>query len=149
MIAIVFSVFACKYGKDDFTKRVEQYFLKENVEFAPTIKRILIIPGGGCPGCIASGIEFAKRNKEFFSKGQGQNLVIFTGIVSKKILYRRVNEEDLLQMNAMVDTANLYLVDFEAYEYPMILYMNNGEIVKAESQSPESDALKNLDYELH
>lgn len=31
----------------------------------------------------------------------------------------------------------------------MILYLNHGKIIKAESQSPESNALNNLEDELH
>lgn len=148
-LTIILALSCCGQDKDAFTKRVEQYFTKENIQFKPSQQNILIIPGGGCPGCIASGISFVKENQKAFSNKQEKNFIVFTGITSRKILYRRLNDIDLQNMNVIIDTNDRYKVDFEACEYPLVLYLSHGDIRKAESQSPESDALEHLTDELY
>lgn len=149
-IIITFLVLlGCKQDKDELTVRAENFFKKENVCFDRDCERALIIPGGGCPGCIASGLSFVVDNKELFSNRQNKNVVIFTGIGSRKILRRRLGKATIESLNAIVDSSNVYRVDFEAGEYPMVVYLNAGEIMKVESQTPESSALENLKQKLY
>lgn len=149
IIVAFLALLGCKQDKDELTVRTENFFKEENVSFDRECERALIIPGGGCPGCIASGLNFVVDNKELFSNRQNKNVVIFTGIGSRKILRRRLGNAKIESLNAIVDSSNVYRVDFEAGEYPMVVYLKAGEIKKVESQNPESSALENLKQKLY
>lgn len=152
IIYIVFAVFlmvSCQDKSDELTKRTREYFNKELVHFPNNWENVLIIPGGGCPGCIASGLDFVIANKDKFAKGQDRNIVIFTGIISKKILQRRLGNKNMESLNAIIDSKNIFTVDFEEREFPMVIYLRHGKITKVESESPKSDALKTLKTKIY
>lgn len=130
------------------TIRTKEYFAKEQIKFNENLKHCLIIPGGGCAGCIASGIYFFDSNKRYFSKDQKDNIVIFTSINSLKVLKRNLNGMDFEKYNVVIDTLDKYTVDFKENIYPLILYLDKGEIVKADIQSPETDGLSDLQQQL-
>lgn len=100
--------------------------------------------GGGCPGCIASGMAFVIQNKDYFSKEQAEFEVVFTRVGSMKLLKRALGSLSADDLNCRVDWQDKFLLDTQANEYPLVLYLKNGEIQKAESQKPGSNALNNL-----
>lgn len=133
---------------DDLTARTKEYFAKEQIRFDENLRRCLIIPGGGCAGCIASGIYFFDFNKQHFSKSQKDNAVVFTSINSLKVLKRSLKGVDFADYNVVIDTLNRYTVDFKENIYPLIVYLDKGKIVKVDMQSPETDGLSYLQQQL-
>lgn len=136
-------VISCS-GKPDMTALAKEYFDKENVMFNPQWTCCYIIPGGGCSGCIASGIHFLLENKEDFSHDQKKNVVVFTSVLSIKLLKRSLNDAKIDDFNFVIDTANVYTVDFKEHIYPLIVYLENGKIIHVDQQSPETNALTKL-----
>ena len=135
-------------GEDDLTARTKEYFAKEQIRFDENLRRCLIIPGGGCAGCIASGIYFFDFNKQHFSKSQKDNAVVFASISSLKVLKRSLKGVDFADYNVVIDTLNRYTVDFKENIYPLIVYLDKGKIVKVDMQSPETDGLSYLQQQL-
>ena len=65
-----------------------------------------------------------------------------------KVLKRNLNGMDFEKYNVVIDTLDKYTVDFKENIYPLILYLDKGEIVKADIQSPETDGLSDLQQQL-
>ena len=80
--------------------------------FNPQWTCCYIIPGGGCSGCITSGIHFLIENKKHFSHDQEKNVVVFTSVLSPKMLKRSLKNVKLEDFNFIIDTTNVYTVDF-------------------------------------
>lgn len=129
---------------DDFTQETIDYFNKKGVHFDHNLKNCIIIPDAGCSGCISTGIFFVKKNISKLSKDQTSNVVIFTNVVSNKLLKRNFEKDEWEALNKMVDSTNMYHIEGANSIYPLILYLENGEILKAEVQSPKLDAFSNL-----
>lgn len=124
---------------------VRNFYNSNGITFDKCVKKCIIIPEGGCGGCIASGITFIKEYKDFFSSEQQENLVIFTSINSLKILKRNFEEDEWYNLNKIVDTDNLYTLTGDNRIYPLILTLDNGIIINAMFQSPGSDAFSQID----
>lgn len=139
-ISCVLTLSGC-YKNPDVTEEVKNYFQNERIDFNENIESCYIIPGGGCPGCITSGIYFLLANKEYFVKEQEKNVIVFTSISSQKLLRRSLKEVDIHDLNVIIDTANIYTVNLKEKIYPLVIYLNKGNILKVEEQSPETDAL--------
>jgi len=130
--------------REGLTEKAINHFDNKGITFHEDLKYCLIIPGGGCSGCIASGISFVKEMKEYFSINQNENAIIFTGIASNKILRRQLGGVTLDSMNVLIDTANVYTINTPDSRYPIVLYLKEGRVVRADKQSPESAALEEL-----
>ena len=151
LLVVCFSLSGCANKEDEVTEYARQYFEEENVTFAPSLRSCLIIPGGGCSGCIASGLSFLRDNQESFSIRQSENMVVLTNIVSRKLLRRNLEAKSInaSKLNAVVDTGNVYMVDFRYNDYPLVVYLENGSVVRVEYQSAETKALRNYGEFLH
>ena len=95
-------------------------------------KAIIILPNAGCEGCITNAEMFIKENI-------GNDLgfkVILTGTTSQKNLKLKLGESVLESSDVYNDRDNYFyqshIVDF----YPVILYVENNEIVRLAEQSP-------------
>lgn len=144
----VIAIVGCNKGNDELTNKATEYFNRRGISFAKQQEHILVIPANGCPACIAEGIRFIQENQKEFSNTQDKNTIVFTGITSKKLLYRRLKNIDIENMSVTIDTAEIYMVDFDACEYPLILYLDNGTIVKAENQFSDSEVYRKLSKKL-
>lgn len=114
-------------------------------EFGNDVRMCVIIPGGGCPGCIASGLSFVVKHKSDFAKTQKRNVVVFTNISSMKGLRRHLKDASIAELNCIVDTANSYLVDVNENIYPIILKIDNKKIVEVAFQSPQENGLYDME----
>lgn len=135
---------SCHEKTDEFTQQCIQCFRETGATFNKETEVCLIIPGGGCPGCIASGMAFVVQNQEEFSRKQNKYEVVFTRVGSKKLLKRTLGDLSIDDLNCRIDLQDQYLLDTHSNEYPLVLYLNQGKIQKAESQTPTSDALNHL-----
>ncbi len=132
------------HDNTNITALSKEYFKKENVIFNPQWTCCYIIPGGGCSGCITSGIHFLIENKEHFSHDQVKNVVVFTSVLSPKLLRRSLKDAKLEDFNFIIDTTNVYTVNFKEHIYHLIIYFENGKIIQVDKQSPETNALTKL-----
>lgn len=145
----MFMVGSCRKEEvSPLVRLVQKKYVERNLSFDGKIKHCLILPGGGCSGCITEGIAFLKEHASSFSKGQTENIVVFTNIYSMKLLKRSLKNIDMLTLNSIVDMDNMYLVNCNEEIYPMVLYLDNGDIEKVEVQSPSKNGLENLKREL-
>ena len=60
------------------------------------------------------------------------------------MLKRSLKNVKLEDFNFIIDTTNVYTVDFKDHIYPLIIYLENGKIVQVDKQSPETNALTKL-----
>lgn len=142
---LVICILCCCSKSSSELEFIKQSFNSNGITFDKHVKKCIIIPEGGCGGCIASGITFIKDNIDFFSSEQQDNLVIFTNIYSLKILKRNFEEDEWYNLNKIVDTDNLYTLTGDNSIYPLILILDNGDIINAMYQSPDSDAFSQID----
>lgn len=65
--------------------------------------KFLLIPGSGCEGCISNAENFVIDN----AKDQmNETMIVFTNIVSKKLLRLRLGKEIISQPNVLMDSTN-------------------------------------------
>lgn len=108
----------------------------------------VIIPEGGCGGCIAAGMSFVRDNKAVFSNAQRSNVVVFTRIHSMKLLRRQLGDVAVESLNSIVDTMGIYSVDSKEGVYPIILYLDDGNVKSVDVASPQTDAFVKLGKKL-
>lgn len=150
LIVFCFCLIGCT-EEDKVTEYAKQYFKENGVSFNPSLKSCYIIPGGGCSGCIASGLSFLRANQESFSINQHENMVVLTNVVSRKLLRRNLASKSInvAELNALVDTGNVYMVNFRYSDYPLVVYLDNGDVERVEYQSAETNALNSYRQFLH
>lgn len=134
---VVLFLSGCRQG-DAVTREVQSCYAQKHIAFNPELELCLILPEVGCDGCIAGGVYFLLNNKEKFSSNQNKNMVVFTAVQSRKMLYRSLDVTSLDGYNCILDQQNDYLVKGNNEIYPLVLHLEEGRIVKAEYQSPTS-----------
>ena len=120
------------------TSDIRKLYKARDIYFDPDVENCIVLPEVGCSGCIAGGVYFILQHKDSFSPTQKKNLVIFTAINSRKVLFRDMEIKSENEMNCILDTLNQYLTDGDNKIYPLILKLDNGKIVQAHYQSPEA-----------
>lgn len=129
---------SCK-EKDKTTNDVTKFYQEKGIFFDKELEYCVILPEVGCSGCIASGVDFFLKNKDFFLKTQKKNFIVFTAVNSKKQLFRTLKLSSLADFNCCLDLKNDYLVRGNNSIYPLILHLKNGKIINAQYQSPYSE----------
>lgn len=138
VIILLSGTISCQ-KQDETTQLVVEEFKNKGIKFDPEEKLCIILPEVGCEGCIAAGVYFFLQHKESFLNTQKKNKIIFTSIRSKKLLLRNLEEDTLDKYNHILDTENKFLTTDNNSIYPLILILNQGNIVKAQYQSPHSE----------
>lgn len=139
---------SCNGNNKDFTRNTLQEFQEKEIIFPPELKHCVIIPGGGCAGCIASGINFILANNSCFSCEQNENMVVFTNINSLKLLKRNLGKHKIEEFFNILDYDNNYYIEGPESIYPIIIYLNRGVIKHVDVQSPYNDAFKLLEKDI-
>ncbi len=124
------------------------HFSKEKIVFNTEIEYCIIIPEGGCSGCIASGISFIKEHVEAFGIKQKKNKVVFTNIQSQKMLKRSLESVTFDELNCIIDTTDRYLIRCKEMIYPIVLKLEKGKIINAKVQSPKENGLYEIENRL-
>lgn len=107
------------------------------------IRVVLIVPNAGCQGCISSLEQFVIDQRG----GLDGFLIIFTNYSSTKALRVRFTSEILNGGNVFLDYKNLFGRGELSSLYPIIIYLEDGNMKTAEYVSPEnSSALANLEF---
>lgn len=117
-------------------KKITSLYERRGITFNKETEICLVLPEIGCGGCIAGGVTFLIENKDKFAPNQKRNIVVFTAINSKKILYRTIGIKSPDELNCIMDSGNKYLTDDRMKLYPMLLRLRDGKIVDVSFQSP-------------
>ncbi|MBV7532901.1 hypothetical protein [Chitinophaga sp. sic0106] len=105
----------------------------------------VVIPNQGCDGCITTAETFVKKNV----RSSPQIKYIFTKIQSAKMLRIKLGGEVFHDEHILLDTANTIIYpEPEKDIYPMILYIEKGEIAQVKYQRPGEDGLEELSREM-
>jgi hypothetical protein len=108
-------------------------------------KVILIIPRTGCSGCIGVADHFFKNN----NYNTEDVLFIFTKISSAKTIRLRLGKERVESTNVIEDHDNQFSQGILDSIYPIILFMEGGEIQEIEFLSPDKkDLITKIQTEL-
>lgn len=130
---------------ENITQNIQNQFNERNIKFEKNLKYCIIMPEMGCSGCISEGTLFIKNNLDLLKVKHNQIRLIFTSIISEKMLLRNIGLSNLEEYYFVQDSENKFRLNNNQAIYPLILYLNNGVIEKAEFQSPNSpNALLNL-----
>lgn len=138
VLLIIISLQSCSYKANNELRLIKQCFESRDISFDKELETCLIIPEVGCGGCIDGSIYFLKENLSHFLKGQNKNMFILTSVNSKKIFLRTLGENNLDKYNCIWDNDNKYLISGNNSIYPLLLYLEEGEIIDAKFQTPYS-----------
>lgn len=134
LFIIALLINGCKdtQSESEIIKRIIQN-LNQNNKYNVAI----IIPEGGCVGCISLAEEFVRKNKN-----NTKILFIFTRMFSQKELKSKIDISTPLPSNIHFDVKNEYALSFEYPEsdYPLVIYFNNDSHY-VESASPGKEFL--------
>lgn len=136
---------ACVSQEND-TGYISNLYSERDINFNPDVEFCVVLPEVGCSGCISSVIYHILDNKSSFSNDQKKNLIVFTAINSKKMLKRNMEIESLDELNCILDSNNVFLLDTDKKIYPIIMTLHDGKIVESQIQSPDNteNAFKKL-----
>ncbi len=146
VICFICAVFLTSCKNDGISLQFNEAYQAANVQVdLHEIDIVLIIPNAGCQGCISTLEQFVLNRN-----GQLQRLlIVFTNYSSTKALRVRFSSKILDGPNVYLDSANLFGQGKLSSMYPVILYLEEGSVKKAEYVSPENPtAVANLEYAL-
>jgi len=150
LFALFFLSVSCSESSRPNGNQIMEVALKHleehSISFGEEAKKCVIIPGGGCSGCIASGIAFVKNHKEDFSNNQKKNILVFTNIVSLKKLKKQLNDVTFEDLNCVVDTSNIFLMHCNENIYPIVLTLDKNTLVGVKVQSPNENGLYETEF---
>lgn len=146
LLASILSTYSCSVRQSECD--LVKIFQDKGISFPKEAKTCVIIPEGGCDGCIAAGMSFIQENKSSFSCTQRNNIVAFTRIHSMKLLKRQLGDATIESMNSIVDTMGVFLIDTREGIYPIILYLDSGSVKSVDVASPKTDAFEQLKRKL-
>lgn len=134
----IFFISSCISHQNNEMKSIINEFHNKKINFNENIKYFIILPEVGCGGCISEGTDFIKRNIEKFNCTNKEIKVVFTSIVSKKILLRTLGIDSFDNYCFEIDESNVYRINNPKSIYPLILYLNKGKIINIEFQYPDN-----------
>lgn len=137
-ILILFISTSCKKGEKEIETNYIESIQKKGV-LNDSIKWIVILPGLGCHGCIQEGEVFMRENitnREIF--------FVLTRIESLKILQQKIEIDLKAHGNVYFENEEDLTLPTNNRVYPCIVYLDNGEIISHEFQSPGNNAFDKL-----
>lgn len=134
LIYILLLLFAC--AESQHPKQAQFLNILKDLDVPQNNREIahcLIIPNGGCSGCISSAEAYVMENLD----KNPQLFVVFTAIQSKKLLKSRLG--DLYSHpRVRVDVKNVVLRENLNSIYPMIYHFQAGKLLEVEDLDPEN-----------
>lgn len=106
------------------------------------LKAILIIPNGGCNGCISDAETYVSENALILGDGL---FTIFTDIMSEKNLRLRIGDKIIQSKFTFVDVNKDITHNSLISIYPIVIFVENGQIERIFNISPDfPNALEDL-----
>lgn len=123
LIAIVsFLLVSCSNEYETaIAKKVEKYFGDNLTQY----DEVVIIPGAGCTGCISNAENYFKNYVN-----NDRYMFVFTYFISKKSLFMRLGQDNLVRDNVLIDSSDYFYVPHNHDNiYPYIVKVDDGQIV--------------------
>ena len=134
---ILFFLLSCK-SKSTHIDFLEKAIKAEMNIKTDSIKYLIVVPSGGCSGCISEGINFIKDNIEVLNKHRSELRIVFTAVTSLKTLKNNVGESVLNSSISYIDHNNSYFTPCNESIYPVVLYLKNKTVNSFHYKSPQS-----------
>lgn len=131
----------------EFAGNLKKLYAERDISFDKATEFCIVLPEAGCSGYISGCIYQILTNKTLFENTQRKNLIVFTSINSKKMLRRNMQVDSIEEFNCVIDSLSVYLPEGNDRIYPLFIKLENGEIVDAVIQSPDTDI--NVFYDWH
>jgi len=118
---------------EDSLKRVLES-IDSTYEF-DSLVAIIIIPEGGCAGCIEKSMDFLRGHNNYFNNV----LFIITGVDDKKLTRLRLNDYNLFpSQNLVIDYKNEVTKNGLLSIYPKIFYLKQGVVENIDTSLPQN-----------
>lgn len=138
LILFLISLCSCR-DETETTVRLKNLYAQREISFDKETKFCIVLPEVGCSGCISGCVYQILANKRHFDNSQNANLIIFTSINSKKMLRRNMQVDSIEEFNCLIDSLDTYLPEGNDKIYPLFLRIEDGEIVDAVLQTPDTN----------
>ena len=141
LLLSVMSFYGCRQTHDnelELCQSVERLMQDDSLS---RYDYIVIIPQEGCEGCISFGEDFYETYKTVTGIK-----FIFTNIVSEKKLRKRIE----IAPGTIIDKKGVLAAGCKESDrlYPTVINIEKGKVEKISRQSPEEDALIELEQSL-
>ncbi len=143
-LVLLTCIFSCQQPNKAIQQQLEEALLSKPSplgEFQNAKEVMMVVPRTGCSGCIGMADFYYKEASYDTAKIQ----FIFTRVSSVKTLKIRMGEEIVEKDYVHIDTERIFSARKLNSIYPMIVFLENGEIKDIEFLSPDK---KNLINEL-
>ncbi|TGV03442.1 hypothetical protein [Flavivirga rizhaonensis] len=137
-LTVTFFIFIILFSCKKEEKTIEHDYLEtiiDKLDVNDSIKRVVLLPGLGCHGCIQEGEAFMKQNVT-----NRNILFILTQIESFKILQNKLEITLEEHPNVYIDKKNEINFPTDNKVYPCIVMLDNGNVKGHEFQSPKNTA---------
>lgn len=134
VLALIMLCSACSHAGEEVDLRAVYEALQGADKEAELekVRAYVIIPQGGCEGCISSAEQFVID----YAKGKPELRFIFTEVNSVKSLKNRLKEAFFYE-NVILDPHRSFAnLRGENNIYPMIVYLKQGKAERVDFQSP-------------
>ncbi len=146
-LALILSLFSCKQSQTDIkVQEINEILnsagLSQNLS---DVDILFLVPNAGCDGCITMAESFIVDNID-----KHQNFItIFTDTKSHKALKLKIGERVFNHDRVFIDRQNLFYSGSLMSIYPLIAYIEMGQVHTIVEVSPENNtALDNLTSQL-
>lgn len=129
--ALILIMSACSFMSEGKAFReLEKWLEQHDNKYSYAV----IIPGGGCEGCISNAEHFAKEYS-----GRSDVLFVFTQIETLKLLKHKLGEQVSSSLNILYDVDNRFEETEKGINniYPVVCFIENNEVVDWFYISPE------------
>ena len=137
LVCLIILTLSCNQQNEEVKSLINE-FHRNKIVFNESTKYVVILPEVGCGGCISEGVGFIKKNLKKIDCDNKEVEIIFTSIMSKKLMLRELDILSLEEHCFEIDEINKYRIDNSKSIYPLILYLKKGKIVRMEFQSPDN-----------
>lgn len=146
LLFFLFGFMSCHH-ETEFVDNLKKLYAERDISFDKATEFCVVLPEVGCSGCISGCIYQILTNKALFDNTQRKNMIVFTSINSKKMLRRNMQVDSIEEFNCVIDSLDAYLPEGNDRIYPLFIKLENGEIVDAVVQSPDTGI--NVFYDWH
>ncbi len=123
LISLLFLLYSCNYNYPKYEHEVLNII--HHKQDLTEKDFLIVIPGEGCGGCISSATTFLIENQSNFDN----SIIIFTGVLDKKLLRNQVGKKFLDKDNVIIDVNNLLMSLELKSVYPYYFKIVNSKLI--------------------
>lgn len=133
-------VFGCKTNNNENKILVNKIAELVPFNILKNKKVVILIPRAGCTGCIDGVTKFVYDKKDSLDN----ILVIFTGVIDKKLLQINTDSAFLNHKNVIIDNDNLFMKENTRSLYPRVFYLDSKRIQQLGDFDPHEYSVRRL-----